>query len=82
MNTYTNQPVNRPSKGARSAERRTTTAAILLTFSIIFTLATVKRLIGENTGEKSDLSEAAALAYAAVNNIETESDYVITDIIA
>ena len=82
MNTYTNQPVNRPSKSARAAERRTTTAAILLTFAIIFTLATIKRLIGQNTGD--DLSGAAALAYAAVHTVGTEEtdDFIITDIIA
>jgi hypothetical protein len=92
MIIYSNRPVNRISKRARTAERRTTLAAVLLTFSVIATLATAKRIF-ESNGDRDDLSDAAALAYAAVAEPETTSgpadsdgtevgDIVITDIIA
>lgn len=89
MNIYSNRPVNRISRRARAAERRVTFAAVMLTFSVIVTLATVKRIVDDN--KKSDLSEAAALAYAVVASPESESstesesvgdDVVVTDIIA
>lgn len=92
MMIYTNRPVNRKSRKARAAERRTTLAAVMLTFSVIATLATVKRII-DGSGGGGDLSDAAALAYAAVITPETtsgtaesneavETDFAITDIIA
>ncbi len=87
---YSNRPANRISRRARAAERRITFAAVMLTFSVIVTLATVKRVVDGH--KKSDLSEAAALAYAVVASTEsatgTESgaadsdDIVVTNIIA
>lgn len=90
MNIYTNRPANRVSRRVRAAERRVTLAAVLLTFSVIVTLATIRRIIDGQ--RSSNLSEAAALAYAAVAPTESASDtggdtsaddnYVVTDIIA
>jgi hypothetical protein len=72
VNIYTNRPANRISRRARAAERRVTLAAVLLTFSVIVTLATIRRIIdSQKTGS---LSEAAALAYAAVVPTESASD--------
>mgnify|MGYP001032575740 CR=1 FL=1 len=77
MNVYTNRPVNRISRRARAAERRVTLAAVLLTFSVIVTLATVRRIIDERQG--SNLSEAAALAYAAVMPAESTAESSAAD---
>lgn len=90
VNIYTNRPANRISRQARAAERRITFAAIMLTFSIIVSLATIKRIVDEH--KKSDLSNAAALAYAVVASPESTSGdetsaaggdgFSVTDIIA
>ncbi len=81
MIIYSNRPVNSPSRRARAAERRTTFAAVMLTFSVIITLATVKRII-DRPNESGNLSDVAALAYAAIapqDTTDTVTDGETTD---